>query len=122
MAKGYILKWRGDEAIKVALGAGVGALQKCAADLQGKSANQAPIDTGDLRSNCSVSPLKHEGAEVYHSVGYDLPYAIVQHERLDFNHPKGGKAKYLEDPFNENKARYEKFIKNAVKRALKNER
>jgi hypothetical protein len=122
MAKGYVLKWRGDEAKKLAISAGLGALHKCAADLQGKSANQAPIDTGDLRSNCSVSPLKREGTKFYHTVGYDLPYAIVQHERLDFNHPKGGKAKYLEDPFNENKARYERFIKNAVKRALKNER
>ncbi|MCM8901324.1 hypothetical protein KVG29_08835 [Caldicoprobacter algeriensis] len=121
MAKGYVLKWRGDEAKKVAHGAGVRALYICAADLQGKSANQAPIDTGDLKSNCSISPLKHEGTNFYYTVGYDLPYAKLQHERLDFNHPKGGKAKYLEDPFNENKARYDRFVKKAVKQALKNE-
>lgn len=122
MAKSFVLKWLGNEAEKIAFEAGIRALRICAADLQGKSSRQAPIDTGDLRANCSVSPLKQEGAAFYHTVGYDLPYAIVQHERLDFNHPRGGKAKYLEDPYNENKSKYERYIKKAVKQALENER
>ncbi|ADQ04404.1 hypothetical protein Calow_0836 [Caldicellulosiruptor owensensis OL] len=113
------LKWNGDKVSKAVEQAVKAALQKCAADLQRKSAERAPIDTGDLRSNCSVSPLKREGAKFYHTVGYNLPYAIVQHERLDFRHPKGGEAKYLEKPFNENKSLYERYIGEAIRNALK---
>lgn len=115
---GFKLKWHGAKATDVAKKAAIGAIQTCAADLQRKSAEEAPIDTGDLRANCSVSQLHEEGNLVYHTVGYDLPYAIVNHERLDFNHPKGGKAKYLEDPYNENVAKYERYIRNAVKQTL----
>lgn len=112
------LKWYGNKAVSRAMQAAIQAIQTCAADLQGKSAAQAPIDTGDLRANCSVSPLQREGDTVWVKVGYNLPYAIVQHERLDFKHPKGGKAKYLEDPYKENAAKYERFIKTAVRQAL----
>lgn len=113
------LYWKGDKVSKVVEQAAIVALQKCAADLQRKSAERAPIDTGDLRANCSVSPLKTEGSRLEVKVGYDLPYAIVQHERLDFRHPKGGEAKYLERPFEENKDLYERYIGEAVRNALK---
>jgi hypothetical protein len=33
------------------------------------------------------------------SVEVDQVYARYQHEGLDFNHPRGGQAKYLEQPF-----------------------
>lgn len=115
------LKWYGDKAISRAMQAAVQALGVCASDLQGKSAAQAPIDTGDLRANCSVSPLQLEEDTAWVRVGYNLPYAIVQHERLDFRHPKGGGPKYLENPFKENAAKYERLIKNAVKQALAKE-
>ncbi|MCL6611180.1 MAG: hypothetical protein K6T66_06545 [Peptococcaceae bacterium] len=114
-------KWYGDKAVSRAMQAAIQTIQTCAADLQGKSAMQAPIDTGDLRANCSVSPLQREDKQVWVKVGYDLPYAIVQHEHLEYQHPKGGKAKYLEDPYKENAAKYERFIKDAVKRALAKE-
>jgi hypothetical protein len=32
-------------------------------------------------------------------VEVDQVYAKVQHEALDFNHPRGGQAKYLEQPW-----------------------
>jgi len=114
-------RWYGDKAVSRAMQAAIQAIQTCAADLQGKSAAQAPIDTGDLRANCSVSPVYREGNAVWIKTGYNLPYAIVQHEHLEFRHPKGGKAKYLEDPYKENAAKYERFIKNAVKQALAKE-
>ncbi len=115
------LKWYRKKAVNIAEKAAVRAIQMSAADLQRRSVMQAPIDTGDLRANCSISPLNKTGSTVYLTVGYDLPYAIVQHERLDFNHPKGGKAKYLEDPYNGNKAKYEKLVKDAVIQALESE-
>ena len=113
------LRWYGARATQRARDAAARTLGVCGADLQGKSAQEAPIDTGDLRANCSVSPVKRDGDRIEVQVGYDLPYAIVQHERLDFRHPKGGKAKYLEDPFNANKARYARYIRDAALRALR---
>ena len=117
MAK-YKLTWRGKEAEALLKKAVMQEALRCAADLQGKSAREAPVDTGDLRSNCNTSGMKETGDKAWYEVGYDLEYSVIQHERLDFNHPKGGKSKFLEDPFNKNKKQYDAFIKNAAKKAL----
>ena len=111
-------KWRGDKAMAIMRGAAIQALGVCGSDLQRKSAEQAPIETGDLRANCSVSPVQQEGEKVFVTVGYNLVYARVQHERLDFRHPRGGKAKFLEDPYKENVTRYNTLIGAAVKQGL----
>jgi hypothetical protein len=90
-----------------------------ALDLAGRSARQAPVDTGDLRSNCKavinssevfadqkVTGSAAPAEKVEAVVGYSLPYALRQHEELDYNHPKGGKAKFLEEPFLEKEQDY----------------
>lgn len=90
-----------------------------ALDLAGRSARLAPVDTGDLRNNCNA---KVNGSTVFRNrttcgnaaqalraeaeVGYSLPYALRQHEELSYNHPKGGQAKYLEQPFLEKEQDY----------------
>ena len=110
MAKkqGYSIEWNSNY-IMGYINAGIKInLKKAGADLVAKSSEQAPIDTGDLRGNCTLD-LKYLDA-LYVSVGYNLPYALRQHEELTWRHPKGGKAKYLEDPFNANRQRYINFI------------
>jgi len=52
-------------------------------------------------------------------VGFDQPYALAQHERLDFNHPKGGKAKYLEDNLKLQAGRYQANLEHHLRGALK---
>lgn len=65
------------------------------------SLEQVPVKTGALKAsgqNIPVNTLHSIGCEV----GYGseaAPYALIQHERLDFHHDVG-KAKYLEDPVN----------------------
>lgn len=118
----YKLTWHGKAVQKAMRKEVMKHVLKCAADLAGKSKREAPIDVGDLRDNCNVSYLKEDGSKLWYEVGYDLPYAIIQHERLDFNHPKGGKAKYLEDPFNANKKQYAEYIKEKTLKALERER
>lgn len=107
-------QWYGDQAFDSIANAVQDGLIECGADLQSKSVQEAPVDTGDLRANCSVTenPLDV-------TVGYDLPYAMKQHEELDYNHPKGGKAKYLEDPFNENADGYIDHIREKAGDAIK---
>ncbi len=104
-----------------------------ALDLAGRSAQQAPVDTGDLRNNCTAVV---NGSEVYKeqravsggiipadkvtaTVGYSLPYALRQHEELNYDHPRGGKAKFLEDPLNEKQSDYIKALKAIPKEVIK---
>lgn len=84
------------------------AMKDAADDLLMKAKNQAPIETGTLRRSGFVREIK-DGFEIGFG-GEASAYAIVQHERLDFNHPHGGKAKYLEDPFKENWKAYVSYI------------
>lgn len=51
----------------------------------------APVEDGDLRKSGKV---KADDLEV--RVVFDAPHAWLQHERLDYQHPHGGQAKYLE--------------------------
>jgi len=90
-----------------------------ALDLQGKSAKLAPVDTGDLRNNCNADLSKVNGSKASATVGYSLPYALRQHEELGYNHPKGGQAKFLEQPFLENEKKYIDKIKNIPDEVLK---
>ena len=50
-----------------------------------------PVDDGDLRKSGKVSV-----DDVYVVVKFTGPHAWLQHERLDYQHPSGGQAKYLE--------------------------
>ncbi len=76
-------------------------VKNIALDLAGRSAQLAPIESGDLRNNCnadvngitvfenqtavgSVPPSLKAVAEV----GYSLPYALRQHEDLTLNHSR----------------------------------
>ena len=52
-------------------------------------------------------------------VRFNTPYAVAQHERLDFVHPKGGKAKYLEEPLTQNADRYGKHLGDRIGGALR---
>jgi hypothetical protein len=71
----------------------------------------------DVDALAAQSPKKGGGVEG--QVSFNTPYALEQHERLDFNHPKGGKAKYLEDPLKENADRYAGHIADRIGEALR---
>lgn len=107
-------QWYGDQALDAITNSVQDGLVDCGVDLQSKSVQEAPVDTGDLRADCAVT---EELLDV--TVGYDLPYAMKQHEELGYNHPKGGKAKYLEDPFNENAERYVEHIRKKAGDAIR---
>lgn len=62
------------------------------------SKQQVPLDTGTLMNSCAVS-VNDDGSEG--TVSYDTPYAVEQHENRRYNHQRGRKAKYLEDPCND---------------------
>lgn len=59
---------------------------------------QVPLDKGPLMHSCTVS-VNGDGSQG--TVSYDTPYAVIQHENTWYNHQRGRKAKYLEDPVND---------------------
>lgn len=62
------------------------------------SKQEVPLDEGTLKNSCKVS-VSDDGRTG--CVSYDTPYAVRQHEELGYQHQRGRKAKYLEDPVND---------------------
>lgn len=94
------------------------AVRQAAADLQGRAVRDAPVDTGDLRGSGHATDPQWVGNKVVARVEFDLPYAKRQHEETTWEHPKGGKAKYLSDNVDEMRPKYLAFIKQRIERAL----
>ena len=134
-------KWRIKEAVKIAEDAGLKALRTGAEAILTEAIDETPIDTGTLRRSGTVTVgALPDGAQVYEAaesgsdmkdafpgpegkekavyISFNTPYARRQHEELGYNHPLGGKAKYLEDPFNRNKDKVLKYADKQVKKAL----
>lgn len=100
-----------------------------------ESQQRAPIDTGDLRGSVEVKinnesyakgqsgggitvngtiPDNHENETVIGEVSYNTKYAANQHEHTEYDHPKGGQAKYLESVLVEEKDRILKLIAEGI--------
>ena len=114
-----------DRAIKEGV---IDALQIVGADLTGKAQRLAPKDEGTLRASGHWELEGEAGfrsnrpgamqASVQVNVIFDVPYAEVQHERLDFNHVNG-QAKYLEGPLKSGALTYKNYIERAIKQQLR---
>lgn len=135
-------KWRIKEAVKIAEEAGLKALRTGAEAILTEAIDEAPVDTGTLRRSGTVTVgALPDGEQVYEAaasgsdmkdafpgpkgkekavyISFNTPYARRQHEELDYNHPRGGKAKYLEDPFNRLKKKVVKMAELRIKKALR---
>jgi len=69
-----------------------------------ESKRRVPVEHGILRGSGTVHRPTRSGRRISVMLSYGGPaeaYAIVQHERLDYLHPRGGQAKYLESVLNE---------------------
>lgn len=67
-------------------------------ELLGEAQRLAPIEEGTLRASAGRTTERHAGGGVTVTGYFATPYAAVQHERTDYRHPRGGQAKYLEEP------------------------
>lgn len=142
MAKNKAGKWRTREAVAVAQKAALKAFRTGCEGILTKAIDDTPIDTGTLRRSGTVTVGDLPDAEeVYkaaeagitmeeafpHPVGTDktvyisfnTPYAERQHEDSSLCHPRGGKAKYLEDVFNREKDKVLKYAEASIKKALR---
>lgn len=76
------------------------------------SKEQVPLDQGPLKNSCYVD-VSDDGSSG--TVSYDTPYAVRQHEEMGYQHQRGRKAKYLEDPANDSGVQRE--MRELIKRA-----
>ena len=77
------------------LGKVEGALRDAGEYVLEQSSREVPHEVGDLQDSGRVTV---DGTTV--AISYDTPYAVRQHEEMDYHHDAGRKAKYLEDPLN----------------------
>ena len=80
------------------------------------SKEQVPLNQGPLKNSCYVD-VADDGSSG--TVSYDTPYAIVQHENTQYQHQRGRKAKYLEDPAND--AQVQNEMRELIARSYRDE-
>lgn len=109
-----------------------GGVFEWAEDVLGDAKELAPVDLGFLRNSGfaltknfrSLGPdaipppaALNKATSVNAVIGFSAVYALIQHERTDFNH-KVGQAKYLEQPAKAKSARLPKVVAARVQREV----
>jgi hypothetical protein len=62
-----------------------------------------PYDTGALHDSGFMNVEETGDGRIEGTVGYNMPYAVYVHERLDVYHEPPTQAKFLEQPWSERK-------------------
>lgn len=107
------MEWNGPEAEAAAVEAAELGVSLAAEHLLGASRLQVPLEEGTLERSGVAS---RDGLTA--AVSYDTAYAVRQHEELTWRHDAGRKAKYLEDPMNDEADVMGEIIAAQIRRAL----
>lgn len=94
----------------------VAGLRQATEFLLGEAVAIVPLDESPLQDSGkpTVQASTLEGV-----VSFDTPYAVIQHENLDYRHAPGRTAKYLERPFDEHRQTLLAIVATSVRRALR---
>lgn len=116
MTLSYSMTWNGDEVTDAIREAAIEGLGFAAEHLLQVSRERVPLEETILeRSGTpSVDPEKLQAC-----VSYDTPYAVRQHEEMDWRHDDGRSAKYLEGPANEERDTMNEIIATQIRRSLR---
>ncbi|MFE0727949.1 hypothetical protein ACFW2X_06795 [Streptomyces antibioticus] len=82
----------------------------------GVSNDRVPLDEAALQRSGTASV---DEADLTAMVSYDTPYAVRQHEEMDYRHAPGREAKYLENSVNAERAVVFALIAAQMRRALR---
>lgn len=109
-------KWHGEEVKKRERAGRNRGLRLAAEHLLAESQRLVPIEEATLERSgvASVDESKGQAA-----VSYGTVYAVRQHEELTWRHDPGRQAKYLEQPFETEKAVFRDLIAAAIRRSLR---
>ncbi|MFC9680007.1 hypothetical protein [Streptomyces sp. NPDC056948] len=116
MPQSFRLHFNGAPAARELRSAAARGVYLAAEHVLGLSTEVVPLDEAELQRSgtASVDPPSLTGM-----VSYDTPYAVVQHERLDFRHAPGRTAKYLENSLNAARTDVAAIIAAEVRRAMR---
>jgi hypothetical protein len=108
--------WHGPRVTAAIRAAAVDGLGQAADHLLHTAQGLAPVLTSELErtGTASVDPAGLQAA-----ASFDGDHAVIQHEALDFEHPHGGQAKYLEQPMHTERDVMLGLIAEPVRRALR---
>ncbi|WP_267244350.1 hypothetical protein [Streptomyces sp. PR69] len=112
----YQLRFNGPQVERELRAAAAHGLFLSGEHVLGESQAVVPIDEAALARSGAVSV---DEAAMAAAVSYDTPYAVVQHERLDFRHAPGRQAKYLEEPLNAARTRIAAILAAQLRRAMR---
>lgn len=116
MPRSFRLRWNGaGSADRMRQGAARGLYLSAEHILQ-LSNEVVPLDESPLQQSGVASV---DEASLTGMVSYDTPYAVVQHERLDYRHAPGRTAKYLENSLNAARTEVAEIIAAQMRRALR---
>ncbi|MFC5633664.1 hypothetical protein [Streptomyces bullii] len=116
MPQNFRLRFNGAAASRELRQGAARGLYLAAEHVLGESNEVVPLDEAALQRSgtASVDPPSLTGM-----VSYDTPYAVIQHERLDFRHAPGRTAKYLENTLNTSRAEVAAIIAAEIRRAMR---
>lgn len=108
------MEWHGDEVAAELEEAAARGIAESVEHLKGVSADLAPHEEGILAATATASTDGLTGA-----VSFDTPYAVRQHEELTWHHDPGKQAKYLEQPWLEERPAMLAMIAARMRRAMR---
>jgi hypothetical protein len=116
MPQNFRLRFQGTAASRQIRDGAAAGVYLAAEHVLAGSNDVVPLDEAELQRSgtASVDPPSLTGM-----VSYDTPYAVVQHERLDYRHAPGRTAKYLERTLNASRAEVAAIIAAQVRRAMR---
>ncbi|MGW1770641.1 hypothetical protein [Streptomyces sp. NPDC002104] len=109
------LTWNGAALRGTRAGAALG-LRLAAEHVLEVSRRRVPIEEATLERS-GVASVDEDSLTA--GVSYDTPYAVRQHEELNYRHDNGRSAKYLEGPLTEEADTVAEIIAAQVRRSLR---
>ncbi|QKN87597.1 hypothetical protein QEN63_gp12 [Streptomyces phage Vondra] len=110
------LTWHGAAVAAAARAGAVQGLRLGAEHVLQVSRARVPIEEGTLERSGTATV---DEDQLTAAVAYDTPYAVRQHEEMDYRHDNGRTAKYLERPMNEEAAAVGRIVAAQLRRALR---
>ncbi|WP_032769828.1 hypothetical protein [Streptomyces sp. CNS654] len=110
------LTWNGDAVIRGTRAGAARGLRLGAEHVLQVSRERVPIEEGTLERSGTATVGEDE---LRAAVAYDTPYAVRQHEEMDYRHDAGRTAKYLEQPMSEEADTVGEIIAAEMRRALR---
>ncbi|MGF0176716.1 hypothetical protein ACQF36_41560 [Streptomyces sp. Marseille-Q5077] len=110
------LRWNGAAALRGTRAGAVRGLRLAAEHVLAESRKIVPIEEATLERS-GVATVDESSLTA--AVSYDTPYAIRQHEKLNYRHDAGRSAKYLERPLTEQASTVAEIIAAQLRRSLR---